>query len=129
MRYTFFMTAKTTKNRASGLPQPLHLGDVCVLGLGLTGKALLRCLLARRSLFDRLTVYAGAASADDMAFARQLPAEVTVVFAAEKVDGPYDLCVVSPGIAPQTPLFRSALAASAELIGEPELAWRLSPER
>jgi len=43
--------------------------------------------------------------------------------------GKFDLAVVSPGLPPGHALVVSARAAAQELIGEPELAWRLSPER
>ncbi len=41
----------------------------------------------------------------------------------------YDLGIISPGIAPHTPIFRYAQMVCKELIGEAEFAWRLSPEK
>ncbi|MCL2631632.1 MAG: UDP-N-acetylmuramoyl-L-alanine--D-glutamate ligase [Coriobacteriia bacterium] len=41
----------------------------------------------------------------------------------------YPLGVASPGIKPHYPIFVSALENCDELIGEPELAFRISPER
>src|SRR3954462_9210690 len=39
-----------------------------------------------------------------------------------------DLVVTSPGWRPSQPLLAAALAAGVEVIGEPELAWRLRPQ-
>ena len=41
----------------------------------------------------------------------------------------YDLAVVSPGIPPHNPMVASALVHAKEMVSEPELAFRLSPER
>ena len=42
--------------------------------------------------------------------------------------GRFSLCIASPGISASSSFYRSAQAASAELISEVELAWRESPE-
>ena len=39
----------------------------------------------------------------------------------------YDLCIITPGLAPHTTLSKSAYVASREVISEIELAYRLSP--
>jgi UDP-N-acetylmuramoylalanine--D-glutamate ligase len=52
-----------------------------------------------------------------------------IIFEEQEVTGEFDLAVISPGIAPTSSLFESARACATELIGEPELAWRISPER
>ena len=40
----------------------------------------------------------------------------------------YDLCITSPGISPLSDFYQAFAAVSREMIGEPELAWRLSPQ-
>ncbi|MCL1879713.1 MAG: UDP-N-acetylmuramoyl-L-alanine--D-glutamate ligase [Actinomycetia bacterium] len=49
--------------------------------------------------------------------------------AAKEVREDYRLGVISPGIKPTAKLFQSAHAHCDELIGEPELAFRVSPQR
>jgi UDP-N-acetylmuramoylalanine--D-glutamate ligase len=52
-----------------------------------------------------------------------------VILGSEEVRGEYDLGVASPGIPVTSSFFLSATKACTEVIGEPELAWRESPER
>jgi UDP-N-acetylmuramoylalanine--D-glutamate ligase len=84
----------------------------------------------------RLTIYAGKGTPNTRAEADALieasggflkPQQI--VFDEQEVGGIYDLAVISPGIAPSSRMYESAAANAAELIGEPELAWRQSPER
>ena len=106
------------------------LGDVCVLGLGKTGEAV--ATWCARHLGERVasvTLYGGGRSTEGPATHALEEAGVRVVLGTEEVEGHYDLCVASPGIPPHSAFFKSAQAASDELIGEPELAWRVSPER
>lgn len=49
-----------------------------------------------------------------------------VLFDHETIEGAYDLCIASPGISENSPFYRSAAAASAEVISEVEFAWRES---
>ena len=107
-----------------------QLGDVCVLGLGKTGEAVARW--CARHLGERVasvTLYGGGRSTEGPATQALADAGVRVVLGTEQVEGHYDLCVASPGIPPHSAFFQSARAASDELVGEPELAWRLSPKR
>ena len=107
------------------------LGDVCVLGLGKTGEAVAEYLIGLREQgrVSSVTVFGGLKSEPSDA-TRALEAEgVRVVFGTEEVEGRYDLAVASPGISEFSSFFESAAAASVEVIGEPELAWRESPER
>lgn len=109
------------------LPQSFSL---LVLGQGGTGLEVASWAAAH--LGDRVasvTVYGGASSAPtDRTHA--LEAEgVRFVFGTEEVAGSYDLCVASPGISEFGAFFRSARAASQEIMGEPEFSWRLSPDR
>ena len=50
-------------------------------------------------------------------------------YGTEDIEGAYDICVASPGISEFSEFFRNASAACGEIMGEPEFAWRLSPER
>ncbi|WP_455136803.1 UDP-N-acetylmuramoyl-L-alanine--D-glutamate ligase [Thermophilibacter sp.] len=106
------------------------LGDVAVLGLGRTGEAVARHLaglvLAR---VRSVTLFGGAASRPGERTRALEAAGVRVVCGTDEVTGSYDLAVASPGIPMDSAFFRSAEAAAAEVIGEPELAWRESPER
>ncbi len=103
-----------------------HLGDVCVLGLGVSGSAVVEYLLRQPAGRVRsLTVFAGdggTPSADTQAWER---AGVTVVW-GDQVTGAYDLCIASPGIPEPSAFYQSAQDASQELISEVELAWRES---
>ncbi|MDR0347349.1 MAG: UDP-N-acetylmuramoyl-L-alanine--D-glutamate ligase [Coriobacteriales bacterium] len=85
---------------------PRAARSVCVLGRGLTGNAV-------------------------AAFFRALPEPPTLAQYADDdmISGSFDLAIVSPGIPPTSPLVVRAREHARELIGEPELAWRLSPER
>jgi UDP-N-acetylmuramoylalanine--D-glutamate ligase len=90
---------------------------VLVAGLGISGVAAARVLLglgARVLLADDVErpVVAELVGATWLGTDRQLP------------DG-IDLVVTSPGWRPDHPLLAAAAAAGIEVIGEPELAWRL----
>jgi UDP-N-acetylmuramoylalanine--D-glutamate ligase len=67
----------------------------------------------------------GPAEQDTAARLRDRGAEVRLGDAESPVDA--ELVVTSPGWRPDQPLLASALAAGIEVIGEPELAWRLRP--
>ena len=107
-----------------------RLGNVAVLGLGRTGESLARYLCALvPDRVDSVTVFGGAASAPGEK-TRELEAlGARVVCGTDEVAGSFDLTVASPGIPIDSAFFSSARACSAEVIGEPELAWRESPER
>lgn len=106
-------------------------GDVCVMGSGRAGLAAARYLagLLESGRVGALDVYAGLDSPadDDTRALEALGARV--ILGTEEITGGYDLAVASPGIPPHSAFFRSALSCCAEVIGEPELAWRESPER
>ncbi|MGI6033069.1 MAG: UDP-N-acetylmuramoyl-L-alanine--D-glutamate ligase [Coriobacteriales bacterium] len=99
---------------------------VLILGVGKSGLAAARWALEEGR---DVVIYAGKRNEKtEVAAAPFEQAGVEVHFDTEDVEGHFDLCVVSPGI-PQTGAFyQSALAASDELISEPELAWRISPK-
>ena len=82
------------------------LRSVCILGEGVTGKAVER-------YFSTLP---------------QLP-KISFFGDDTQVQGSFDLAVVSPGIPPHNILVQSARSCAGELISEPELAFRVSPQR
>lgn len=105
---------------------PVTLGDVCVLGLGVSGVAVADYLLQQPDgRVSSVTVYAGQADEGDMTARALSNAGAHVVF-SDAVEGTYDLCIASPGIPEGSAFYQSGKAASAELISEVELAWRES---
>lgn len=105
------------------------LGDVCVLGIGKTGRVVAEYLLDQGQRVSSVTVYGGGRSREGEA-SRQLSARgARVVLGSEDVEGSFDLCVASPGISEFSEFFLAAKAHVREIIGEPEFAWRESPER
>ena len=101
-----------------------------MLGLGRTGEAVARHLAGL--VPDRVgsvTLYGGASSTEGEKTRELEAAGVRVVTGTEEVSGSYDLAVASPGIPDTSDFFLSAASCSAEVIGEPELAFRESPQR
>ena len=107
------------------------LGDVCVLGLGKTGEAVAEYLLAQRDdgRVSSVTVVGGAKSAPSDESLTLEHEGAKVVYGTEDVEGDFDLAIASPGISEFSDFYANGKAASKEIIGEPELAWRESPER
>ncbi len=104
---------------------PRCLGDVCLLGLGVTGCAVMRYLAAQpEGRVSSLTVYPGQGGAEVASQDAPFP---VMVMEGDAVAGSYDVCIASPGIPETSGFYRSAKACSKELIGEVELAWRESP--
>ncbi len=111
------------------MPLPAHM-KLLVLGQGTTGLAVARWAVAHREdLVDEITLYGGASSAPTDETRSLEEAGVICVYGSEEVTGSYDVCVASPGISEFSAFFASARAASAEIMGEPEFAYRLSPDR
>jgi UDP-N-acetylmuramoylalanine--D-glutamate ligase len=110
---------------------PRGVRSVCVLGDGVTGAAVARFFRALPNP-PAVTVLTGDAEALD---AEAVNAGIGDADApdAEAVDasleGGFDLAVTSPGIPPHSALITYARARARELISEPELAFRLFPER
>jgi UDP-N-acetylmuramoylalanine--D-glutamate ligase len=107
-----------------------RLGDVCVLGMGKTGEYVARYCAARLGgRVSSVTLYGGLSScAGDRSAALENDG-VKVVLGTEDVSGSFDLTVSSPGISEFSEFFGNARAHSREIIGEPEFAWRESPDR
>ncbi|MGI6045474.1 MAG: UDP-N-acetylmuramoyl-L-alanine--D-glutamate ligase [Eggerthellaceae bacterium] len=124
---------------------PYSLGRVLVLGLGRSGKAVVRyCVRLLGTRVDELYIAAGKQTEDAQAFLEQLsiPADkvkfgnqavsdflTEIMETAEEPAMPiFDLCIASPGIPPATDLFKQASEISGEVISEVEFAWRESRE-
>lgn len=104
--------------------------SLLILGQGTTGLAVARWALGHMpGRVSSITVYGGASSAPTDRTRELERAGVAFVYGTEEVAGPFDICVASPGISEFSDFFRSGAAAAGEIMGEPELAWRLSPER
>jgi UDP-N-acetylmuramoylalanine--D-glutamate ligase len=99
--------------------------SVAVLGLGESGSAAAR-LLRRRGA--RVSLFEGKPRAGKRdGLARDLEAEGIRVLCgpdANRVEGDFDLAVLSPGIPPGAPILDAVGAKGCDLIGEVELAWR-----
>jgi UDP-N-acetylmuramoylalanine--D-glutamate ligase len=94
-----------------------------VAGLGVTGAAVADVLLARGA---DVTVVSDRDGEPDRVAAERLRergAQVRLGDATTPV--PADLVVASPGFRPDQPLVAAAFRAGVDVIGEPELAWRL----
>ncbi|MBQ9067434.1 MAG: UDP-N-acetylmuramoyl-L-alanine--D-glutamate ligase [Eggerthellaceae bacterium] len=107
---------------------PAELGDVVVLGLGISGKAVTRSLIDHLgSRVRTLTVYAGASRPDSLTFGEECRASgARVVFDSEDVQGRFDLAIASPGISQLATFYTNAAKCSAEVVSEVEFAWRES---
>ena len=107
-----------------------YLGDVCILGLGKTGEGIAAYLAdLPRERVSSITLYGGAKSAEGEATRALTERGVRVVVGTEEVEGHYDLTIASPGIPEHSDFMHNAQACSDEVIGEPEFAWRESPDR
>jgi UDP-N-acetylmuramoylalanine--D-glutamate ligase len=98
---------------------------VVVAGLGVSGVAVARALLGRGEdvlVVDERSDERVTPAAEEL---REKGAEVRLGDATTPVEA--ELIVTSPGWRPDQPLLVSAARAGIEIIGEPELAWRLRP--
>ncbi len=104
----------------------IHLGDVCILGLGVTGRAVINYLLdAPNGRVSSISVYVGGALEPEII--DELNDKGVAVFDnSDALTKNYDLCIASPGISKYASLYVSALDMCDEVIGEVELAWRES---
>jgi UDP-N-acetylmuramoylalanine--D-glutamate ligase len=100
---------------------------VVVAGIATSGVAVADALLGREA---QVVVVDGRDGPAEREAAERLRARGAVVRLGDgesPVDA--DLVVTSPGWRPTQPLLAAALDAGVEVIGEPELAWRLRPVR
>lgn len=124
------MTCTDINGEKTCAAAPERLGDVCVLGMGGTGAAVCRYLAAQLGgRVSSVTLFGGGTSAEGDLSRELEAAGVTCHLGTEKIDGTFDLAVVSPGISEFSDFFAAARNHAAEVIGEPEFAWRESPAR
>ncbi len=97
---------------------------VCVIGLGVTGRAAARVL---HRLDAAVTILDTRDDAERRELAAGVEAGIAVQLGGDLPEGT-ELVVTSPGMAPTEPLLVAAAEAGVEVIGEVELAWRLRPE-
>jgi UDP-N-acetylmuramoylalanine--D-glutamate ligase len=100
---------------------------VVVAGIALSGAASAEALLGRGAAVVVVDGRDGAREQESAERLRALGATVRLGDADSPVDA--DLVVTSPGWRPTQPLLAAALDAGVEVIGEPELAWRIRPVR
>lgn len=111
---------------------PTHLGDVLVIGLGISGKASAEYLAsAAAARIGSITIAAGKRTEDAQDWVRSFVQrhanlDSTVLFEDEAIEGRYDLCIASPGISEFSEFYLSAKEHSEEIISEVEFAWRES---
>jgi UDP-N-acetylmuramoylalanine--D-glutamate ligase len=98
---------------------------VVVAGVAVSGLAAAEALLDRDASVVVVDGRSGPSEQEAADRLRARGAEVRLGDAETPVDA--ELVVTSPGWRPDQPLLTAALAAGAEVIGEPELAWRLRP--
>jgi UDP-N-acetylmuramoylalanine--D-glutamate ligase len=95
--------------------------SVLVAGLGVSGAAAARVLLGRG------TAVLLTDAAEPAALGELVAAGATWLGAVDTVPDGVHLVVTSPGWRPDHPLLADASARGIEVVGEPELAWRLRP--
>jgi UDP-N-acetylmuramoylalanine--D-glutamate ligase len=107
-----------------------RLGDVLILGLGVSGHAAARyCADLLGTDVRSITVIDGRASEELKARAGELRScGVEVLLETPLVEGHYDVCVASPGIPPHSALLKSAREQCDEVVSEIEFAFRRSTQ-
>lgn len=123
------MCALDDSNNARAMRETPFFGAVCLLGLGVTGRAVVDFFLNNPSYISSLTIYSGDVQPENQIYLRSLPDSIEVHEGVELVSGSFDTAIVSPGIPPHSSLYLSATKVAQEIISEPELAWRISPQR
>lgn len=119
------MAVTTAEGRADA-----WLGDVCVLGAGTTGLVVAEYLAGLPGSRVRSVTLVGGKSSYESDATRALASRgVRVLCGTERIEGTYDLAVASPGIPEHSEFFQQAREHAAEVVGEPEFAWRESPDR
>jgi UDP-N-acetylmuramoylalanine--D-glutamate ligase len=98
---------------------------VVVAGIAVSGLAAAEALLDRGASVVVVDGRSGMAEQEAAERLRARGAEARLGDAETPVEA--DLVVTSPGWRPDQPLLAAALDAGVEVIGEPELAWRLRP--
>lgn len=102
---------------------------IAIVGLGVSGMAAARYVLAHRESDPRisLSLYDSSASDELQERTRELAeAGARVRLGVDSVDEPCDLAIVSPGIAPSSPLHVSVRRVADRVVGELEFAYERS---
>jgi UDP-N-acetylmuramoylalanine--D-glutamate ligase len=102
-----------------------RLGDVLVIGLGTSGQAAARYLLALGPEGPASVTVVDSAEGDRLARVGFELADLGahVRLGVTEVEGRFDLGVASPGIRPSAAIMRSAMEACGKVISEIEFAW------
>lgn len=105
------------------------LGNIVVAGLGKSGLATCQYLLARTELFNALTIVDTRDEPQRAEELGALPENVQTLFGIEQLDAdfPCDVAIVSPGLMPSTPLYKSIKARAGRVISEIEFAYEQHP--
>lgn len=108
-----------------------QLGDVLVLGLGKSGKSVVRYMLGLLGgRVNSIFVAAGGQSSDSEAFLGEMACTgLDYAFGDDALSGMdrhFDLCIASPGIPFWHDLYVAGTKLSDELISEVEFSWRES---
>ncbi len=100
--------------------------DILVVGMGRSGKAALKALSGTGAvLYAQDSKDASGMDADFLAFLEEN--HVTTYFGSLPQDmSAFDMLVLSPGVPPQLDFIQQAEASGAEIIGELELAYRMT---
>ncbi|MEI3351192.1 MAG: Mur ligase family protein [Collinsella sp.] len=109
----------------------MPLADVfslLVLGQGKSGLDVARWALAHPERVSTVTVYGGGTSEPNDATRALEAAGASFVYGTEQVEGAYDVCVTCPGISEFSGFFKAGREHAAQIMGEPEFAYRLSPD-
>src|SRR4051794_2064341 len=113
------------RTRSAGDAFALSRRRVVVAGIAMSGIAAADALLDRGA---QVVVVDGRDGPAEQEAAETLRARGAVVRLGDgETPVEADLVVTSPGWRPSQPLLAAALASGVEVIGEPELAWRLRP--
>ncbi len=109
-------------------------GDIAIFGMGSSGEAVVRyCVALPHTQVSSMSCFPGDSPVSEelKSFLQESGCALMSSYDFEDAaaDTHYDLGIISPGIAPHTPIFKYAQAACKELIGEAEFAWRISPEK
>lgn len=105
------------------------LGNIVVAGLGKSGLATCQYLLARTELFDTLTIIDSRTMPERAVELGVLPEHVQTLFGIESLDADFscDIAIVSPGLLPSTPFYKSIEACASRVISEIEFAYEQHP--
>ena len=109
----------------------MPLADVfslLVLGQGKSGLDVARWALAHPERVSAVTVHGGGTSEPNDATRALEAAGASFVYGTEQVEGAYDVCVTCPGISEFSGFFKAGREHAAQIMGEPEFAYRLSPD-